>query len=279
MGHDVNLCHLHLELAVSYAVEVQKLVHKGEHPGGVSAYDVHKLAVFPAYGPGRRKLLRRPRNHGKRGAELMCHVGKIVHLDLVQGFFGLFGFFGPLTLTADLPDTAGGLFANAPYMTVECVYDTYEKYSQKRPQAYSPPACIPWRQHLYGNGGFAFGDAAAAVCNPYPEGIVSRRQVCKIGVVAGANFHPVLVKAFQLVGVADLLKRAVIQGSEGYAEGVFRMPDYHRGIPGQRPHHAVMDGEAFEHQWNGAPCRSVQGIEGGEPVRAAEHQRSVRKDT
>ena len=81
---------------------------------------------------------------------------------------------------------------------------------------------------------------------------------------------------------------AVIERGEGDAEAVLPVPDEDVRILGElhfngpalrRTYQLAVDLEVLEDQGNGTFLRHVQGVEPGEPVRAAEHERSVRKKT
>ena len=65
----------------------------------------------------------------------------------------------------------------------------------------------------------------ACICYAYLELVASWRQVGKICVLKGVYPYPVLVKAFQHIGIADLLEIAVVKGGEGDVEGVLVVAD------------------------------------------------------
>ena len=111
--------------------------------------------------------------------------------------------------------------------------------------------------------------------------------MCEVGVVTGIDTDPVLVKAFQLVGVADLFVIAEIQGREGNVKGVVVVPDEDVRFFGENfadgpvlggTYQLVVDGKVLEGDGNGAFGGGVQRVEAGEPVRAAEDERTVFQD-
>ena len=127
----------------------------------------------------------------------------------------------------------------------------------------------------------------AAVGYAYAQAVVAGRQIGKIGVVAGANLDPVLVKAFQLVGVANLFKLTVIQRGEGNPKSVLVVSDSdfrlltEQAVYGtlvRRRYNLAVDGEQLKHQRHRPSGGRVQRIEPGDAVRAAKDQGAVRKD-
>ena len=83
-----------------------------------------------------------------------------------------------------------------------------------------------------------------------------------------------------------MLVRAVIQRGKGNVKGILVVPDGDQRLLGEglfdgtarsRRHQLVVDAQALEHQRNVALGRGVQRVEGGDAVRAAEHQRAIRQ--
>ena len=127
----------------------------------------------------------------------------------------------------------------------------------------------------------------ASVRDAHVQFIVSGREVGEIGVVPHVDLHPVFVETFQFVGIPDLLEFTVIQGGERDVEGVLAVSDgdlrffaqflVHRTVRSGFDQ-LVVDGEMLENKRNGPFAGSVQRIEPGDSVCAAEHQRTVRQD-
>ena len=284
--HNIHLGHLHVQLAVADTVEVQQLVHQGQHPRGVAVDNVHQLAVLTLDSVGTCELLGGAGNHGKRSPELMRHIGEIIHLDTVEGLFRLLRFLGLFPFAPFLTDVEGRQFAHPANVAPESVgYGTKEQ-CQHYVCKDCPPAPVPRRQHRYIQRLNGFRNGVAGIRDTDKQTVLSGRDAGEISVVTGTSLDPVGIESLQLVGITYLLVAAVVQSREGDIEAVLAVPDGNVGLFGEqlvyrallgRNNDAVMYGQVFEDKGNGAPGRSVQRVEPCDAVRTAEYQDAVRK--
>ena len=285
--YDVALGDLELQFLVADAVEIQELVHQGKHPGGTALDDAHQLPVLSPDAFRCGQLGDRSRNHGERGAELVGHVGEVVHLDLVQPLLLGFLLFGPFPFAAFFADMGGGLPADAADVPVEGPAHADEDQSGQGEQQPGPPGSVPGRQHFHVQRFLRFYYALVVVRDPDLEPVLPGRKVCVIGLVVVPGIDPVPVEPFHHIEIVRPLLLAVIQGGEGDAEGVLVIADEDVRSGPEFPvdgtvlrglHQGIVDFQVLEHQRDLPLLRNVQRIEPGEPMGAAEHQRPVRKD-
>ena len=260
---------------------------KSRHPGGVALDDAHQLAVLALDAVRFRQLGDRPRDHRERGAELVRHVGEVVHLDLRQPLLLLLFLLHPFALAAHLVDAPGRFLPDAADPARQLIDARQEHETDQDVQQDRPPGSVPGRQHPDVQGVLGFDDALVVVGDADPELVVAGRQVRIVGVVVVPRIDPVGVVAFHHVEVVRPLQAAEVQRGEGDAEGVLVVAEDDVRIVPEFPldggalagfHQDIVDLQVLEHQGNGTLLGHVQRVEPGEAVGAAEHERAVRQD-
>ena len=142
---DVALGHLQLQFLVSDPVEVQQLVHEGQHPGGTALDDAHQLAVLALDAFRGGELRDRACDHGERGTELVRHVGEVVHLDLAQAALLLFLLLHAFALAARLVYAPRGVFADAPDASDQDPQAPQDNGAGQEIEDPGPPGSVPGR--------------------------------------------------------------------------------------------------------------------------------------
>ena len=200
--NQVSAAHEQMQLSCLRLSYFQNL---SQESGGAVDVAVHHEIVFLILWCHRLELVDGGRDDGERGKLLVGDIGKDnAHL---QAVFGLHPFLIPSGSPKD---------AANQHQDIE-----HEGYS----------GCIPWRQHLDGDGVWQFLPLAVAVRSLYPQVIGSGRKVLENSLMRTfVAVLPVFVITFQLVGIYVFLCIAV--GEERKFYGEFLHPCRYRDFAG-----------------------------------------------